>query len=259
MEIRASISTPAICSLLLTSFTALTPFHKNVAGDFWTSNSARNIRDLGYTYPELVNSPSNATLVASIKAQYSGPADVSVTSSTASKSDHTKRRDVALTTKELYLANVVLPIFGLDNGAGGGAPYNVLVFLGDVPEDAKDWQTSESFVGLASTLGAVGLQVDQKTSHKIDLSLALQKAISLGETTEGETKDYLRKNLHYRIGLVSGAFRHRKDPTDLACRAITKSSRKLKALKYRLLVRMLRLRSRTIPLIDGWEGSESMM
>ncbi|KAF2006059.1 Di-copper centre-containing protein, partial [Amniculicola lignicola CBS 123094] len=50
---------------------ALTPFHKTAAGAFWTSNDVRDITKLGYTYPELVGNPPNATLVASIKAQYS--------------------------------------------------------------------------------------------------------------------------------------------------------------------------------------------
>ncbi|KAF2449222.1 Di-copper centre-containing protein [Karstenula rhodostoma CBS 690.94] len=46
----------------------LKPFHKNAAGDFLTSNSARSIADFGYTYPELTNSPTNATIISSIKA-----------------------------------------------------------------------------------------------------------------------------------------------------------------------------------------------
>ncbi|KAL1594638.1 hypothetical protein SLS60_010399 [Paraconiothyrium brasiliense] len=180
--------------------TALTPFHKNAAGDFWTSNLARNIQDLGYTYPELANSPTNATLVASIKAQYSGPSDVLVTTNNAKRMSE---RETTPATKELYLAEINLPSYGLDNGVGGGAPYNVLLFLGDVPSDVKDWQNAESFVGLASTLGAPMLQVDQMTTHTIDLSLALQRAVESGATTEDEALGYLKEHLHYRLGLVS--------------------------------------------------------
>jgi tyrosinase len=184
---------------LLMAFVALTPFHKNVAGDFWTSNSARNIRDMGYTYPELVNNPSNATLVASIKAQYSGPANVSVTSTKSSRVS----KFSGATTKKLYLVDIVLPIGGLDNGVGGSAPYNVLLFLGDVPSDADTWQNSESFVGLASTLGAPKLKASETTSHKVDLSLAIQKVVNSGAVSESEVVEYLKKNLHYRLGLVS--------------------------------------------------------
>lgn len=200
MHLRVSICTRTIQSCLIARFTALTPFHKNAAGDFWTSNSARNINDLGYTYPELADNPSNATLVASIKAQYSGPADVVVASS---KVTRVASRDTMPSIKELYLAEIKLPSYGLDNGVGGGAPYNVLLFLRDVPTDAKTWQSAKSFVGLVSTLGAPGLQIDQTTSHTIDLSLALEQAIKSGATTESEAGRYLKENLHYRIGLVS--------------------------------------------------------
>lgn len=176
--------------------TALTPFHKNAAGDFWTSTSSRNIRDMGYTYPELANNPSNATLVASIKAQYSGLADVPVTNTKAKA----KRED---SKKELYLAEVNLPTYGLDDGNGGAAPYNVLIFLGNVGNDAKEWTTSDSFVGLASTLGGVNIQIDQKVSVPVDLSNALEKAIADGLTSVDEAEDYLKANLHYRLELVS--------------------------------------------------------
>jgi tyrosinase len=181
---------------------ALTPFHNNAAGDFWTSNLARNIADLGYTYPELANSPSNATIIASIKAQYSGPSDVLVA---ASKANRISQLDTVPAKKELYLVDVNLPAYGLDDGIGGGAPYNVLLFLGHVPSDAKDWQGADSFVGLASTLGAPMLQVNRTTTHTIDLSHALEKAVESGKTTEGAALEYLKTNLHYRLGLVREA------------------------------------------------------
>lgn len=38
---------------LLTGETPLKPFHKNAAGDFWTSTTSRNVAVFGYTYPEI--------------------------------------------------------------------------------------------------------------------------------------------------------------------------------------------------------------
>lgn len=38
---------------LLTGETPLKPFHKNAAGDFWTSTTSRNVAAFGYTYPEI--------------------------------------------------------------------------------------------------------------------------------------------------------------------------------------------------------------
>ena len=177
---------------------ALTPFHKNAQGDFWTSNDVRDINKLGYTYPELANNPSNATLVANIKAQYSGPSDVLVT-----PTKKTKRQEIKANNTELYLAEVTVPLYGLDNGAGGASPYEVAVFLGDVTSAPKEWSSSEEFVGLTSTLGGIGMQIDLTSTVTIDLSEALNKAIKSGATTEEKAVEYLKENLHYRLALVS--------------------------------------------------------
>jgi tyrosinase len=182
---------------------ALTPFHRNAAGNLWTSTAARDIRSQGYTYPELLNNPSNATLVASIKAQYSGPSNVSVTSTR--RRAQAKRQSSSPTTKEktLYLAEVQLPIYGLDDGNGGASAYSVLLFVGDVSDDASKWSTSESLVGTAASLGGVHLQGDQVVPSTIDLSLALERAIAAGKTTSESAEEYLKANLKHRVELVS--------------------------------------------------------
>jgi tyrosinase len=175
----------------------LTPFHKTTTGAFWTSNDVRDITKLGYTYPELVGNPPNATLVASIKAQYSdAPA-------TMSKS---KRQAGAPKNTTLYLAEITLPLYGLDNGAGGASPYSVLVFVGDVGNDASKWTNSEAFVGLASTIGGTMMKNDQVAVSTVDLTYPLSKAIASGATTEEKAVEYLKENLHYRIELVSRSF-----------------------------------------------------
>lgn len=38
---------------ILTGETPLKPFHKNAAGDFWTSTTSRDVTAFGYTYPEI--------------------------------------------------------------------------------------------------------------------------------------------------------------------------------------------------------------
>lgn len=152
---------------------------------------------MGYTYPELVGNPSNTTLVASIKAQYSGPANVPVTSTKAK----VRRQDPAPTKKELYLAEVNLPLFGLDDSQGGASPYNIAVFVGEVVNDPKEWSNSKEFVGIVATLGGVGIQDDISATETVDLSDALKKAIDSGATSENSAVDYLKENLHYRLEL----------------------------------------------------------
>ena len=51
---------------------ALRPFHRNAAGEFWTSASVRDHTVFGYTYPELIGLSDNVTLVQRVNALY-GP------------------------------------------------------------------------------------------------------------------------------------------------------------------------------------------
>ena len=185
----------------------LKPFHKTAGGEFWTSANSRNVWDMGYTYPELVGTPSNATLISSIKAQYSGPSDVLVESTpfsaTQIAAQSSKRGASKPTMKHSYLAEVKLPLFALSEGSGGGSPYNLLVFLGNVSTDSRDWLSSEEFAGMASVLGGRNMHSDQFMTTTIDLSENLEEKIAAGETTMENATEYLMANLHWRLELVS--------------------------------------------------------
>jgi tyrosinase len=155
---------------------------------------------MGYTYPELANNPSNETLVASIKAQYSGPANVSVLAVSAKRA--IKRQSSSSIEKTIYLAETKLPTYGLQDGKGSASAYSVLIFLGGVGTDASTWATSDSLVSTSGTLGG-HMQSDQAAVSTIDLSRVLEKAISSGQTTFEEAEQFLKKNLSWRIELVS--------------------------------------------------------
>lgn len=161
---------------------------------------ARDISTMGYTYPELASNPSSAAIRASINAQYSGPADVPVT---PTKKLKVKRQDTTPAHKEVFFAEIGLPIYGLDNGEGAASPYSVLIFLGDVGEDAKSWVSSNSFVGIASTLGGQGSHTNQIRVARVDLSSKIDKAVASGLTSRENVVDHLKKNLHWRVQLVS--------------------------------------------------------
>jgi len=174
-------------TFILTLTAALTPFHKNKAGDFWTPASSRNITDLGYTYPELANSPSNETLIATLVRDYSGPA--------TGGSAKVKRQEQNSTTYQAYLADAQLP--------GTGSPYSLYVFLGDVNGEAADWAGEESFVGLASTLGTHG---EKPITATVDVTKAIEAKIEAGETSSEGAVDYLKENLKWRLVFVSFLF-----------------------------------------------------
>ncbi|KAF2008582.1 Di-copper centre-containing protein [Aaosphaeria arxii CBS 175.79] len=180
---------------LLTADTPLTPFHRNADGDFWTSALVRDTAVLGYTYPELIGSPSNETLIANVTSQYGA-----ATSTAAVTSNKRQATGNETTTTTLYLADVSFPVYGL-SAEGGSSPYNVLVFLGDVDAEPAEWLFSKSFVGLVSTLGGGEHAKDVQGTAQIGLKGALDKAIAAGETTEENAEEYLKKNVHWRVGL----------------------------------------------------------
>src|SRR3954463_3909194 len=102
---------------------ALTPFHKDTKGTLFSSSDVRNTNSLGYSYPELINKPSNDTLKAAIAALYAGPPAKFLKKRQAS--NDTLARD--------YLVKVELPWTAI-NGT-----YSVGVFLGKTDAAPADW------------------------------------------------------------------------------------------------------------------------
>ncbi|ORX94962.1 hypothetical protein BCR34DRAFT_525763 [Clohesyomyces aquaticus] len=176
---------------LLDANSPLTPFHKNAKGDWWTSANSRNTRDMGYTYPELASNPSNSTLVKQIKTLY-GPA-----TGFAAKYKRQNHLPSRSTKQTRYLAKVEFPVYGLN----AGAPYNVLMFLGNVSSDSKTWLGSEAFVGLASSLGGVNMRSEMVATATVDLNDKIEKKIGSKELTVEGTVEYLRANLRWRMEL----------------------------------------------------------
>ncbi|KAF2272084.1 Di-copper centre-containing protein [Westerdykella ornata] len=157
----------------------LTPFHMNTAGDFWTAAKARDIRQMGYTYPELASNPSNATLVTEVIRLYSEGSN--------GGARRAKREDVP-EASQVYLAQAELP--------SGGSPYSIYVFLGEVTDNAVTWSGLDSFVGLASTLGTHGTNPLRST---IDLTHAVGEKIAKGDIKEDGALDYLKQHLKWRL------------------------------------------------------------
>lgn len=155
----------------------------NAAGDFYTPASSKDITKLGYTYPELANNPSNATLIAMLKDKYSGPE--------TGGSAKAKRQEQS-TTSQAYLAEAELP--------ATGNPYSLYVFLGDVTGEAADYTGLDSFIGLASTLGA---HADLTVHQMVDVTSAVEEKIEAGEIAAEGAVDYLKENLKWRLVFVS--------------------------------------------------------
>ncbi|KAF2001264.1 Di-copper centre-containing protein [Amniculicola lignicola CBS 123094] len=165
-------------------FTPLHPFHRNTEGDFWTSALVRDTTKLGYTYPELVGNPSNATLKAKIRTLYddSVPAQLSV-----------RQEGGGEKTVREYRATVKMP-----------AGFVASLFLGEPESTPIDWPLDDRFTGSFSTM------FDRMASN--DESFVFTSVVTLsakiaGDKQSGKLKsddesavvEYLKTNLKLKI------------------------------------------------------------
>lgn len=172
------------------STTPLTPFHKDAAGTFWNSDHSRYIKNLGYTYPELANNPSHSSLISTVKKLYAGSATSSVSTNF--------RLTSAEESPRKYFVQVKLPAYGFHDDKDGSLAYNVLLFAGDVGNDAKKWATSETLVGLASTLGGTAMRQDLTITSLIDVTSRVKSGLKAEEVVKS-----LKDKLSYRLEIVS--------------------------------------------------------
>ncbi|KAJ4298888.1 hypothetical protein N0V90_004131 [Kalmusia sp. IMI 367209] len=162
---------------------ALTPFHKTASGEWWTSANSRNIADLGYTYPELADNPSNETLISRINALYRD-SDLAATSMKLNAS-----------TKDIeYIVQVEMP-------TTGSFSYNVVLFLGEVGDDPSKWLSEDSFVSKTSSLGVVAAQGSTSTLGMIVLTDIVKTRIAKNDVQQTQVVKYLITNLKWRLEL----------------------------------------------------------
>ena len=163
---------------------SLTPFHRSTSGDWWTSLNSRNIADLGYTYPELIDNPSNETLIFRINALY-------------------RDSDLATQGKELsMLVSDVEYIVQVKMPASESLSYNVLLFLGEVSDDPASWTTQKSFVSKTSSVVATSAERLFSTLGTIVLTNFVNARIVDGHLRKEDILEYLKTNLQWRLGLV---------------------------------------------------------
>ncbi|KAM3075779.1 hypothetical protein ACMFMG_007905 [Clarireedia jacksonii] len=165
----------------------LTPFHKDTNGNFFSSSDVRKTDSLGYSYPEIINKPSNDTLKAAIAALYGGPSSFNLKKRQAS--NDTLARD--------YLVKIELPWTAI-NGT-----YSVGVFLGKTDSAPADWAKDPKYVGMHATLGnRFDTTVDIVATSNVHLTDALLKKHSegaLANLEEDTIVSYLTENLEWRV------------------------------------------------------------
>ncbi|EKG21176.1 Tyrosinase [Macrophomina phaseolina MS6] len=208
---------------------ALYPFRSNQNGDFWTSNSVRDIKIFSYTYPELQDIPDQATLRATINRLYG--------QSTVSR--HTKRTDISdigevidgvingvtETIEKLvqpgqidadaakkdqrryeYTANIKIDKCAL---SGSGSIY---LFIGDFEDEPAKWRTDEHLAGASPLFVMDNSAVANGGSKDIYAAVSLTRELEqrvasgdLGCMSPSEVIPYLSENLSWRIAKPDGS------------------------------------------------------
>lgn len=199
---------------------ALTPFFKDTVGTNYTSASVRDVTKLGYTYPELQNGATAASVRAAINKLYGNSASSSAvsgsgntaTSGTSSSSTTRKSRtsdrkkvwspwwkrdNVTAADQSIYgtngtnrtdsveheyICNIASQKFAM-NGS-----YAVYVFLGNVSSNSTaDLQLSPNLVGTHSVFANLPsddnpmVNMDLKITGTVPLTTALIEKVQNGE------------------------------------------------------------------------------
>jgi tyrosinase len=226
--------------------TPLHPFHRNKAGDFWTSASVRDHTVFGYTYPELVGLSVDETLVMRVNQLYGSDATsqfswklgdpVPSTPSGKGYSYH-DRRSISVSSPQngtyqyQYHANIRIQ----KPSAEGGS--RVFVFLGPTDAatagsmyDATQWMRNASFVGFTGfqTMGYASDALPTGDANGVvALTDALEDRMRSGELSsldEDAVAQYLNENMSWRITTVCQPREQGAIGLILMSRLITKSS-----------------------------------
>lgn len=178
--------------------TPLYPFrHPN--GVEWTSrdvSDAQSIFNYGYAYPE-------------VPPQYHGQTDEELRLFAITKVNEGYRPELSGSLTPAPAGGVVrrewVAHLAYDQSELPGA-FDVLLYVGSVPENVGDWQTAPSLVGNCATFGDESATM----SHVIKATVPLTKTL-IDNGVGLDPKDvvaYLRENCHWVIKQVSS------NPTD---------------------------------------------
>ena len=224
---------------------ALTPFFKDTVGTNYTSASVRDVTKLGYTYPELQNGATAASVRAAINKLYgtsasssavsgSGNTATSGTSSTTRKSRTSNRRKVwspwwkrdnvtaadqsiygtngtngTVSVEHEYICNIASQKFAM-NGS-----YAVYVFLGNVSSNSTaDLQLSPNLVGTHSVFANLPsddnpmINMDLKITGTVPLTTALIEKFENGELrslSPADVEAYLAKESRWPTAYVAAS------------------------------------------------------
>ena len=181
---------------------ALSPFPDSQE-TFWTSNGSADTTRLGYTYPEFEGLNMNDPIavrkaIAEIIVNLYPPSYLSVTGST------TTTGPVLRDSIWAWSARVRVKQSELDRS------FQVLVFLGNVPEDPNEWSGAPSYVGSFSAFVNAAAELCANCQNQLDAItegyVHLENAIVRNGTgyplDPDRVEPYLKNSLDWRVQMV---------------------------------------------------------
>lgn len=169
----------------------LKPFHMNAEGDFWTSVTVRNWETFGYTYPELMGNPNNATLTRSINQLYK-PKTLGLN----------KNETISTRANSNETANAIDWMAEINLPSDIQTTYAVRVFLGKPDVNASNWPTDKNYVGQIASLASPRSDSDIIVTANIVLTDRLAEKYKSGELKslkKESVEEWLKDNFHWRI------------------------------------------------------------
>lgn len=182
--------------------TPLAPFRVNTGGTYWTSATSRNIDTFSYTYPELAGNLSGEQLRASV---------TTAINKLYNPQQSVRRRHLNMTEHDDSDHFAPVREWSLDMGVSkfdlGGERFKILVFIGGVPEDSDDWETSDTFAGSFVVFppphpSHLNFLPRFMTYSEINIDRSLQKHGCDSENLI-EVIKFLKENLQWRVQKVS--------------------------------------------------------
>ncbi|GAB7347588.1 hypothetical protein MBLNU459_g4469t1 [Dothideomycetes sp. NU459] len=199
----------------------LPPFHTDTKGTNYTSQSVRSVSTFGYTYPELANGASAASVRSAINKLYGTTAG----STTVSKGKRglLERSTIDNVTAAAavqsavagdsgksyqYIANIVSQKFAM-NGS-----YAVYIFLGNYSSDPTEWPLDQNLVGthavfanLANEASFKRMATDLKITGAVPLTTMLVNKVASGQLASlspSVVGSYLTTQLSWRVAMFDG-------------------------------------------------------
>lgn len=200
--------------------TPLTPFRKNIAGDFWTSADVHGTEVFSYQYPETATyTGQNVTqkVINAINTLYGScvaGAVFQIDTTNQKRSTSTAIFSSGAIYNE-WKAGIVFHKRAL------GAPFNIYLFIGPFNSDpwaSPSWSMEPNLAGYHGNViraSPCSCQADDTASAELPLTSALIKHMDAGELKSLDPEDvvpFLMGHLQYRITLANDTAVSNGDP-----------------------------------------------